>query len=182
MPTGHPGNNSEFKFRASGAYIFRPIDQEPKWIQERPNVTVYKGPISVEVHQEFNSYVSQVNRIYFGTIDVESEWLIGPIPISDGIGKEIISKYSTDITNTQDTFYTDSNGRQMMKRVRNYRPTWALNVTEPVAGNYYPVNSRMYIKDDKNQQVFGISALKLVFSSLKKTQLRVPTLIGYVHA
>ena len=28
---------------------------------------------------------------------------------------------------------------------RNYRPTWVLNMTEPVAGNYYPVNSRIYI-------------------------------------
>lgn len=28
---------------------------------------------------------------------------------------------------------------------RDYRPTWELNQTEPVAGNYYPVNSRIYI-------------------------------------
>ena len=28
---------------------------------------------------------------------------------------------------------------------RDYRPTWKLNQTEPVAGNYYPVNSRIYI-------------------------------------
>ncbi len=35
----------------------------------------------------------------------------------------------------QDTFYTDSNGREMQKRVINYRPTWPLEVFEPVAGN-----------------------------------------------
>lgn len=29
---------------------------------------------------------------------------------------------------------------------RNYRPTWALKQTEPVAGNYYPVNTRIYIE------------------------------------
>lgn len=29
---------------------------------------------------------------------------------------------------------------------RNFRPTWNLSQTEPVAGNYYPVNSRIYIK------------------------------------
>lgn len=29
---------------------------------------------------------------------------------------------------------------------RNYRATWNLSQTEPVAGNYYPVNSRIYIK------------------------------------
>lgn len=29
---------------------------------------------------------------------------------------------------------------------RNYRETWTLNVTEPVSGNYYPVNSRIFIR------------------------------------
>ena len=29
---------------------------------------------------------------------------------------------------------------------RNFRPTWNLNNTEPVAENYYPVNSRIFIR------------------------------------
>ena len=29
---------------------------------------------------------------------------------------------------------------------RNYRPTWNLNNTEPVAQNYFPINSRIYIR------------------------------------
>jgi len=29
---------------------------------------------------------------------------------------------------------------------RDYRSTWKLNQTETVAGNYYPVNSRIYIQ------------------------------------
>ena len=29
---------------------------------------------------------------------------------------------------------------------RYFRPTWKLNNTEPVAENYYPVNSRIYIR------------------------------------
>ena len=31
---------------------------------------------------------------------------------------------------------------------RDYRPTWKLNQTETVAGNYYPVNSRIFIQVD----------------------------------
>ena len=31
---------------------------------------------------------------------------------------------------------------------RNYRPTWKYNNTEPVTGNYYPVDSRIFIKVD----------------------------------
>ena len=59
---GHAGNNSKFDYRASGAYIFRPRQQKPHFFQNRPKTTIYHGPLSVEVHQEFAPFVSQVNR------------------------------------------------------------------------------------------------------------------------
>ncbi len=45
-----------------------------------------------------------------------------------------------------DEFYTDSNGREMLKRKVNFRPTWNLDVKQPVAGNYYPLTAAMYIE------------------------------------
>lgn len=68
----------------------------------------------------------------------------------DKIGKEIITRYSSNLQ-TEKTFYTDSNGREMLKRVRNYRPTWDLKLEEPISGNYYPVTSKIAIKDEKKQ-------------------------------
>ena len=50
--------------------------------------------------------------------------------------------------NTLSTFYTDSNGREILKRVRDFRPSWKFEQTEPVSGNYYPINSRMFIRDE----------------------------------
>jgi hypothetical protein len=41
---------------------------------------------------------------------------IGPIPIDDDVGKEIITRLTTDMV-TNSTFYTDSNGRDFLKRV-----------------------------------------------------------------
>ncbi len=41
-------------------------------------------------------------------------------------------------------------------RVLNYRPTWPLIVTQPVAGNYYPVNSHIGIKDITNNKTVTI--------------------------
>lgn len=50
---------------------------------------------------------------------------------------------------SESTFYTDSNGREVLKRVRNFRPTWKLNLTESVSSNYYPVPTKILIRDPK---------------------------------
>ena len=45
-------------------------------------------------------------------------------------------------------FFTDSNGREFMERIFNYRPTWDLEVFEPIAGNYYPITAAAYMVDE----------------------------------
>ena len=52
---------------------------------------------------------------------------------------------------TGGVFYTDSNGREMLKRKRNSRDTWKLNLKEPVAGNYYPVTAKIAVEDSKHR-------------------------------
>lgn len=64
-------------------------------------------------------------------------------------------RYETNVTNG-DEFYTDSNGREMLKRTLNFRPSWKLDVQQPVAGNYYPVTAAIYI------QVSGHTSLWLL--------------------
>lgn len=85
------------------------------------------------MHQTINDWVSQVLRLYKGEPYLEVEWMVGPIPVADDEGKEIITKYKTNIQNGG-LFYTDSNGRQKLERKRNYRPTWNVNLEEKVAG------------------------------------------------
>jgi lysosomal alpha-mannosidase len=98
----------------------------------------------------FNDWASQEISLYDEAQNVEVEWTIGPIPVSDNIGKEIIIRYDTDIQ-SQAKYYTDANGREVLERTRDYRPTWNYTVLEPVSGNYYPVNSRIWIKDQTRQ-------------------------------
>ena len=83
---------------------------------------------------------------------IEIDWTVGPIPVSDGIGKEVIIRYSTDIQNNGE-FFTDSNGRQLLSRIRDYRPTFEINMTEPTAQNYYPVNSKILIRDEAGSEL-----------------------------
>ena len=136
----------------SGAYIFRPNSSTTFNVSSggKAQITIMKGSLVQEVRQIFSPFVSQVVRLYTGQRYAEFEYTIGPIPIQDKLGKEIISRFDTDIK-SNGLFYTDANGREMQERKRDFRPTWKLNVTEPIAGNYYPVNSRMYIKDSTKQ-------------------------------
>ncbi|QCE13450.1 alpha-mannosidase [Vigna unguiculata] len=75
---------------------------------------------------------------------------IGPIPTDDGVGKEVITRMTANMA-TNKEFYTDSNGRDFLKRVRDHRDDWPLQVTQPVAGNYYPLNLGIYTKDKKSE-------------------------------
>ena len=59
------------------------------------------------------------------------------------------------------TFYTDSNGLQMQKRVLNYRPTWDMEKSyadsrENVTANYYPVNTAISMRDLAQEKVFTV--------------------------
>ncbi|XP_058057448.1 lysosomal alpha-mannosidase-like [Anopheles bellator] len=142
---GALGNNAEYQNRSSGAYIFRPNGTE-KSVTETVQLTVVKGPTVQEVHQVFNDWISQVVRVYADENHIEFEWMVGPIPVEDGIGKEIVSRFYT-ATQSNGVFWTDSNGREMMKRVRNHRDTWNVDLLEKVAGNYYPVTARIALED-----------------------------------
>jgi lysosomal alpha-mannosidase len=98
----------------------------------------------------FNDWASQEISLYDNGQYVEVEWTVGPIPVGDNIGKEIIIRYDTDIQ-SQAKYYTDANGREVLERTRDFRPTWNYTVAEPVAGNYYPINSRIWIKEANRQ-------------------------------
>ena len=41
---------------------------------------------------------------------------IGPIPLEDGVGKEVITRMTANMA-TEKVFFTDSNGRDFLKRV-----------------------------------------------------------------
>lgn len=83
-------------------------------------VTTITGPVVSEARQTYASWASQVTRLWAGASAAELEYTIGPIPFDDGWGKEIITRYDTPLV-TNATWYSDSNVRDTMTRVRNYR-------------------------------------------------------------
>jgi hypothetical protein len=114
--------------------------------------------VGIDIHTEFEEpWIQTTTRIRKGIPYVEIEYQIGPVPINDGRGKEVVTRYNTSVNNDA-TFYTDSNGREFMKRQRNHRPTWDLTIFEPVAGNYYPINAAIYV--DENEETANDAGLQ----------------------
>lgn len=147
---GADGDNTSFERRASGAYIFRPDPKSKEQIvSKQAKIEVFRGDHVDEVHQMFNDWVSQVVRVYKTEKFVEFEWLVGEIPVDDNKGKEIVSRFYSVLKNNGE-FYTDSNGREMLKRVRNKR-SYKSKIVEPIAGNYYPVTTKIAIEDGKQR-------------------------------
>lgn len=107
-------------------------------------------------------------RLYEGSTEVEVEWTVGPIPVEDGLGKEVTLWYASPDIDSGRTFFTDANGRLAVRRERDGRPTWRLNVTEPVAGNFYPVTASAFVRDSTHQLAVTVD----------RAQGRLPSLWG----
>jgi alpha-mannosidase len=142
--------DSTIEAQNSGAYIFRPSMPDQKLIPFTPKRDAAKflpTSVGIDVYAFFEEpWIQQVTRIQNDSPYIEIEYTVGPIPINDERGKEIVTRLLTPIINNAE-FYTDSNGREFQKRKRNFRPSWDLEVFEPIAGNYYPVNAAIYIED-----------------------------------
>ena len=144
------------KWQNSGAYIFRPTsDQKLHSLPPKRTKSVIfynAGPVK-EVHSAFGQggWIKQIARLLPGKDFVEIEYVVGPVPIDDG-GKEVVSKWKTSIK-SNDHFFTDSNGREFLKRKRGDHNVFGPdqpNSDEPVSGNYYPVNTAIFIEDDEH--------------------------------
>ena len=147
----HGMNGSkELHQSGSGAYVFRPFVQFPFAL----NVTSFlltRGIVFDELVTVFDNYIQQRLIVYHSNTEpfFNLEYTVGPIPVDDFIGKEIILRFNTSVL-SNGTLFTDSNGRSMRIRQLNHRPSWNLNVTEPVSQNYYPLSSA-YIEDNNSR-------------------------------
>ncbi|KAJ8951624.1 hypothetical protein NQ318_012294 [Aromia moschata] len=141
----------------SGTYMFKPDvnRRDPVPFSDKVENQITHNVVSAEIKQEMRDWGVLTIRIYPDTDYIEIDWLAGPIDVGDESGKDVIIKYTTDLE-TNGIFYTDSNSRELIKRQRNYRPTFEYTNGEPQSGNYYPITSRMVIKDKNKNIEFAV--------------------------
>ena len=113
-----------------------------------PRLSVLRGPLCDEVQQVFASWVTQTVRVCHDTPDpwFDLEWIVGPIPIDDGFGKEAIVRFDTTLA-TEGRVTVDANGRSMRTHTLNTRPSYNMTVLQPVQQNYFPINTAAYVQD-----------------------------------
>ena len=176
----HPRNNTHARslplprttITASGAYVFRPTtDTALIPVAAAASTELITGAVASEARLVYAPWLSIVLRLWANASDVEVEWTVGPIPFSDGLGREVVIRYGTGLA-TAGMWYSDSNGRDSMRRMRNARPSWPLVLTEPVADNYVPVTAFQWLSDntttlsvvtDRAQVSAGVCAILLCF-------------------
>eukprot|EP01016_Furgasonia_blochmanni_P032995 TRINITY_DN3415_c0_g1_i6.p1 TRINITY_DN3415_c0_g1~~TRINITY_DN3415_c0_g1_i6.p1 ORF type:complete len:779 (+),score=127.44 TRINITY_DN3415_c0_g1_i6:782-3118(+) len=141
----------------SGAYVFVNEEniKEPKPYVEWNSATVYEGQVVVQMYYPLTTIVASL-RIYRNMSEAyELETYVAPLNTTGTFGSEIVLRLTTLIEN-EGIFYTDSNGMEMQMRVINNRPSWKWNLTETVAGNYYPVQSAIQIRDKSNRGMLTV--------------------------
>jgi len=127
--------------RHSGAYIFSPAGPAEEYTDgQKTLLEVFSGPLFTEVRL-VRSFVTHWARIVHCdcllAAAVELNTIVDLTVIDD---KELILRLNSDVQN-RNTFYTDQNGFNTMRRQRFS--------TFPVEANYYPATAAVYIEDDQ---------------------------------
>eukprot|EP00924_Labyrinthula_sp_SR-Ha-C_P002288 augustus_masked-scaffold_19-processed-gene-6.9-mRNA-1 protein AED:0.53 eAED:0.57 QI:0/-1/0/1/-1/1/1/0/1010 len=131
---------SEDHHQASGAYILRtdgtgfyPIEYKSKeswhkWFHLK-EFSILRLHLRSWIEADIIVF-QQDERNCFPTVEVK--YTIGPVPNKNS-GKEVIIRYSTEEGSGSNIFFTDSNGKEQIKRKINYA-SWS-----KIAANMYPV-------------------------------------------
>jgi lysosomal alpha-mannosidase len=106
-----------------------------------------------EIHQQFSDYITQTVRTYDDEDYIEFDWIVGHLSIENNVGKEIITRFETDLKNEK-VFYTDANGRQIVKRMFNPESVGCKGSNSVITGNWYPIYSKIFIRDEKEGKKF----------------------------
>ncbi|KDO19426.1 hypothetical protein SPRG_15416 [Saprolegnia parasitica CBS 223.65] len=137
----------------SGAYIFRP---NTSTLHDFPSVSSHGCdvvPLLQSCWFRFGNMGVLSYQLRPWDTSLVVEWTVGPIPIDDHQGKEVILRFDSNVASNK-RWYTDSNGLEYVERVRDFRETWNLtlhNDEEHVAANYVPITTGAYLRDDKVQ-------------------------------
>ncbi|CDW79296.1 glycosyl hydrolases family 38 protein [Stylonychia lemnae] len=151
--------SSQDDISRSGAYLFRPDANFTSSFRysKLANISLYKSDIVQQmtfVYWDDKTNQSAVGKARYLRNDPLMHWdvKINEIPLGEQ-GIEVTVNFWSNMDNNN-TFYTDSNGLEMQKRILGYRPTWNLtDQTDNTSCNYYPIQTAIAIRDEEGNQM-----------------------------
>ncbi|ETW07207.1 hypothetical protein H310_01796 [Aphanomyces invadans] len=127
---GKPGDSC-----SSGAYLFHPNTSAVHALPAITSHKCYRTRLVASCAFRFGAWGALEYKLHVWDKSIVVEWTVGPIPIDDGQGKEVILRFDTSVQ-SEKTWYTDSNGLEFVKRV---------------AANYVPITIATYLRDASTQ-------------------------------
>ena len=158
--TSYNGSNSSVRPNNSnpdGAYIFSPCEDE----LQRYSVDKKKSFYQQSFH--FTSIVLRYPKSYLIINIQHSNLNIYTESIFDPVQKEYNKAYNyllvldSNINNinteyNQPQIFTDSEGINMMQRIKDIRPNYKYELTEKVTSNFYPITAVVSLSDTGNKK------------------------------
>ncbi|XP_035828078.1 alpha-mannosidase 2 [Aplysia californica] len=148
-----------YKAQGSGAYIFFPAGPSMSLFSNIPVFRVVQGPLMTRVEVGFEPYViHQITLYSHPSVQASAVHIENIVSIQTLKDKEVIMRLSSDIANTDKSYFTDQNGFQFIRR----RPNPSLSVE----ANYYPMTSAAILEDRTTRltllsgQPHGVSLLE----------------------
>ena len=160
---------------SSGAYAFRPIDRlfYSMTYSNFQSGTYIQGTFM----QKLVLYFSKNNKktgekemeaIVHVTLDQDLDVVrfdvdLDSLPVVYLDGYEVVAHFNAHDFDNNQTFYTDSNGLEMLERKLNYRHYYDIYSHmykynhQNITANYYPINSAIAIKEVNGPRQFTVS-------------------------
>ncbi|KAL9900565.1 alpha-mannosidase 2 [Glossina fuscipes fuscipes] len=150
---------TRFNGERSGAYLFLPNGPAtPIYNNPSPVVLVTEGPLESTVSVGLSFGIHKTILRDDNVLEIHND-----IDISNMDDTEVVMRFQTRLQSS-DTFYTDLNGLEMIKRQRFSKI--------PLQANYYPIPSAIYIEDD-NTRLTVVTAQPLGGSSLAAGEIEI---------
>ena len=154
-----------YKSQGSGAYIFYPQGPSVTLYSNIPIIRVVSGPLLTRVEVAFDPYlIHRVTLYSHPALSAQAVHVENVATIHTLKDKEVIMRLGTDISSQGNSYFTDQNGFQFLRR----RPHTSLS-TE---ANYYPMTSGAILEDGLTRLTL-LSAQSHGVALLERGQLEV---------
>ena len=158
--TSYDGTNSKVrpdKSNPDGAYIFAPCEDELQRFE-----SINKDKSFLQQNEHYTSIVLRYPNSYLiiiiknDNLNIYTESIFDPLPRKTEKAFNYLLVLDSNINNinkeyAQPELFTDSQGLNMIRRIKDIRPNYKYQLTEKITSNFYPITSVASLHETENE-------------------------------